>query len=40
MIAYRLDAPPGAAVAVLGGVVFALALVWRRFANRRSEVDA
>jgi len=30
VIAYRLDAPPGAVVAVLSGAVFALALLWRR----------
>jgi manganese/iron transport system permease protein len=35
LIAYRLDAPPGAVVAVLGGVVFALALLWRRLSDRR-----
>lgn len=35
LIAYRLDAPPGAAVAVLGGAVFILALAWRRLAGRR-----
>ncbi|MCL4286987.1 MAG: metal ABC transporter permease [Thermoleophilia bacterium] len=35
LIAYRLDAPPGAAVAVLGGAVFALALAWSRLAERR-----
>jgi manganese/iron transport system permease protein len=40
LIAYRLDAPPGAAVAVLGGVVFALALAWRRFAHRLPEVGS
>ncbi|HET6831850.1 MAG TPA: metal ABC transporter permease [Solirubrobacterales bacterium] len=35
LIAYRLDAPPGAVVAVLGGAVFALALLWRRIGERR-----
>jgi manganese/iron transport system permease protein len=35
LIAYRLDAPPGAVVAVLGGAVFVLALLWRRLRDRR-----
>jgi manganese/iron transport system permease protein len=33
-IAYRLDAPPGAAVAVLGGLVFVIALFWQQLATR------
>ncbi len=40
LIAYRLDVPPGAAVAVLGGAVFALALAWRRHTDRRAGVAA
>jgi len=40
LIAYRLDVPPGAAVAVLGGTVFALALAWHRLADRRPGVAA
>ena len=34
LIAYRLDVPPGAAIAVLGGLVFAVALALRQLARR------
>ena len=33
LIAFELDAPPGAAVAVLGGAAFALTLGWRELAR-------
>jgi ABC-type Mn2+/Zn2+ transport system permease subunit len=35
LIAFELDAPPGAAIAVLGGGVFAIALAARELARRR-----
>lgn len=35
LIAFELDAPPGAAIAVLGGAAFALALGWRELAPAR-----
>ncbi len=34
LIAYQLDVPPGATIATLGGVVFALAAVWTRAVPR------
>lgn len=34
LIAYRLDVPPGAAIAVLGGLVFAACLAWRGIVRR------
>jgi len=34
LVAYRLDVPPGATIAVLGGLVFALALAIRAVATR------
>jgi manganese/iron transport system permease protein len=37
VLAYRLDVPPGAAVAVLGGLVFAIALAWRRLGFGRTD---
>lgn len=33
LIAFELDAPPGAAIAVLGGAAFALTLGWRELAR-------
>jgi len=38
LIAYELDAPPGATIAVLGGAVFATALCIRWFRERRPPV--
>lgn len=40
LLAYELDAPPGAAIAVLGGVVFALAAVGRAVAFQTTEPTA
>lgn len=37
MIAYELDVPPGAAIATLGGIVFAATALWTRFAPRTAE---
>jgi ABC-type Mn2+/Zn2+ transport system permease subunit len=39
LIAYELDVPPGATIATLGGVVFALAALWTR-AVPRSAAEA
>ncbi|MFN8150098.1 MAG: metal ABC transporter permease [Solirubrobacterales bacterium] len=40
LLAYELDAPPGAAIAVLGGVVFAVAAVGRAVALQATEPKA
>jgi manganese/iron transport system permease protein len=35
LLAFELDAPPGATIAVIGGVVFALCVTWRTLARGR-----
>jgi manganese/iron transport system permease protein len=40
LIAYELDVPPGATIATLGGVVFAVAAVWTRAVPRAAQARA
>lgn len=40
LLAYELDAPPGAAIAVIGGVVFAVCVVARAVAGPRASAEA
>lgn len=40
VIAYELDVPPGAAIATLGGLVFAITATWIRVAPRLAEAHS
>jgi manganese/iron transport system permease protein len=40
LLAYELDAPPGATIAVIGGAVFALCVAYRTLTGSRSPAEA